>query len=361
MNKTLLKQHVSTFASKYAKDKSEYDAKIQDRSEQVDFYKSYTAVKIKKMTEEDIHQYLTPLWALMIWGNKRYAIDKIITDNGLEKVKNNLVDLLWGKDSIEKRWDNFRTNVKGFGPAMISELLCKTHPFEYAIWNRRAFVGLQYLGVDDLPRYDYQFNGEAYKRICDIENLIGKEMTKAGLEDASLLAVDYFIWEELQVEDNLSKLGSKTKVAVPVEKLSDKESKSIHNDIRDKLRDIGVWLGFTSYTEQKVADGSVVDTVWEATIGNMGRVIYVFEVQTKGSIDSLIINLVKSLQNSAVQGVVAVSDREQIEKIKRHASGVPGLKEKLKFWDYEEILNVHQSLEFVNTSINNLGLVPQSF
>lgn len=49
----------------------------------------------------------------------------------------------------------------------------------------------------------------------------------------------------------------------------------------------------------------------------MGRVIYVFEVQTSGSIDSLILNLMKAKSNKAVQGIIAVSDIEQIEKIKK--------------------------------------------
>ena len=110
-----------------------------------------------------------------------------------------------------------------------------------------------------------------------------------------------------------------------------------------------------------MADGSKVDTVWEATIGNMGRVIYVFEVQTKGSLDSLILNLLKSLNNSAVQGVVAVSDKPQIEKIKKHVAGVQALADKLKYWDYEDVLKVHENLQQVNETINSLGLVPDGF
>lgn len=110
-----------------------------------------------------------------------------------------------------------------------------------------------------------------------------------------------------------------------------------------------------------IAAGSKVDTIWEATIGNLGRVIYVFEVQTKGSIDSLIINLLKSLKNPAVQGLVAVSDKSQIEKIKAHSRDVGGLHGKLKFWDYEEVLEVHEALASVNEAINGLGLVPESF
>jgi hypothetical protein len=93
----------------------------------------------------------------------------------------------------------------------------------------------------------------------------------------------------------------------------------------------------------------------------MGRVIYVFEVQTKGSIDSLLMNLLKSRNNPAVQGIVAVTDAAQIETIKKHAAGVSDLKQKLKYWDYREVLQVHEALESVNESINSLGLVPQGF
>ena len=93
----------------------------------------------------------------------------------------------------------------------------------------------------------------------------------------------------------------------------------------------------------------------------MGRVIYVFEVQTRGSIDGLIVNMLKSLNNPAVQGIVAISDKEQIEKIKRHVSDVRDLKDKLKFWDYEEVLKIHERLEYVNEKINDLELVPHGF
>lgn len=75
----------------------------------------------------------------------------------------------------------------------------------------------------------------------------------------------------------------------------------------------------------------------------------------------MLLNLLKSLNNQAVQGIVAVTDKKQIETIKRHASGVAGLAEKLKYWDYKEVLQVHEALESVNEAINSLGLVPQGF
>ncbi|MBN1782726.1 hypothetical protein JW948_16440 [bacterium] len=362
MNKTLLKQHIKDYSQKMKEAKEDFIEGIREREELVDYYQQMSKKKILAFNEDDIYDYISNLWAMLIWGNKHYYIDKIIEDNGLNHFRKQLAELVWGDVEIATRWDNFRKNVKGMGPAMISEILCKTYPDKCMLWNRRAYVALNYLEVEKLPRYDYQLTGKVYQRLCEIIQEIAAEMKSAGLNDTSFLAVDYFIWDELQVEDNLSKIyGKKEETVEEVEKEQPEAMQFIHNDIRDKVRDIGQWLGFTSKIEQKVSDGSKVDAIWEATIGNMGRVIYVFEVQTKGSIDSLILNLLKSLNNSAVQGVVAVSDKNQIEQIKKHVQDVRDLKDKLKCWDYQEVLKVHESLEFVNSSINNLGLVPQGF
>ena len=358
----LLTKHIKKFLANIKKDTEKYQKDYTERLDHIKYYSSCDEKYIMDMDADTLYEYLSKLWAMLIWGNKRYVVEKIISDNGLDNVKKSFVNLLWAKESIENRWDNFRKNIKGIGPAMMSELLCKTHPNDYMIWNRRAYVALNYLGVEDLPRYNYQFDGKMYSKICGISKEIADIMKKEGAEDYTLLAVDYFMWDELQVEDNLSTIYDK-KAKVPIEEIkeSSEAAKFIHNEIRDKVADIGTWLGFTAKTEQKVSEGSKVDTIWEATIGNMGRVIYIFEVQTKGSIDSLILNLLKSLKNSAVQGVVAVSDKEQLEKIRKHAEDIKDLKDKLKYWDYEEILTVHESLEFVNGTINKLGLVPQGF
>jgi len=362
MNIELLKQHINSYIKNMKSNPNEFQADFEERKQMIDYYQSWSANKIRKMSEEDVYEYISQLWAMLIWGNKQYVVDKILNDNGLRNYRTMLADLVWGKDDIANRWVKFRKNIKGMGPAMISEILCKSHPKEYMLWNRRAYVGLNYLGVENLPRYDYQLSGKVYKHLCEVCKEIAEEMKNTGLKDTTLLSVDYFIWSELQVEDNLSQIYSKKEKTVEeIEKEQPEAVEFIHDDIRDKIRDIGQWLGFASSIEKKVSEGSKVDTVWEATIGNMGRVIYVFEVQTKGSIDSLIINLLKSLNNPAVQGVVAVSDKEQIKKIKRHAADVKDLKDKLRVWDYQEIQKVHESLEFVNSSINNLELVPESF
>ena len=62
-----------------------------------------------------------------------------------------------------------------------------------------------------------------------------------------------------------------------------------------------------------------------------------FEVQSKGSIDSLVLNLKKAQSNAAVQAVVAVADEEQLAKIIRESAGVIDEKS-LRTWDSEDVL-----------------------
>jgi hypothetical protein len=361
INHELLKKHLNNLKKKFSEDQEKVRLDHDERRERISYYQSWTKDRILEMSAEDFLAYLSRLWAMLIWGNKQYVVDKMIQDNGFDQLKNEIADLIWNKDPIEGRWEKARKAIKGMGPAMLSELLCHVHPDDYMIWNRRAFVGLDYLGVEDVPSRNYQVTGKKYKELCNVSKQIASEMESMGFEDTTLLAVDYFIWDELQVVDNLSAIRKKAKETPGKEELTKEESKFVHNDVRDALRDIGEWLGFKAEIEKKVADGSVVDTVWESKIGNMGRVMYVFEVQTKGSIDSLILNLLKAKNNPAVQGVVAVSDKNQLERIRKHAADVPGLGNVLKVWDYEEVLNVHDSLEFVNVSINKLNLVPEGF
>ena len=110
----------------------------------------------------------------------------------------------------------------------------------------------------------------------------------------------------------------------------------------------------------KITTGAVVDAVWEAKIGNMGKAIYVFEVQSKGSIDSLILNLKKAQSNAAVQAVVAVADEAQLAKINRESAGVIDEKS-LRTWESDDVLAVYDSLARAHESINKLALVPESF
>jgi len=85
------------------------------------------------MDRNDFKKYISQLWAMLIWGNKDYIVDKIINDNNLELLKEKLAWFIWANDPIEERWNNFRSEIKGFGPAMMSELLCSVYPNKYMV------------------------------------------------------------------------------------------------------------------------------------------------------------------------------------------------------------------------------------
>ena len=356
MNTKILEERLTSFHQWFKTNRTTAEQEKSEREQSADQVRSFTREKLSAMTEDDLFDYLSPLWAMAMWGNKHYQIDNIIEANGMEALRKHFSDLIYGPTPIEKRWDNFRTRLKGVGPAIMSELLCKTYPDEFLLWNKKTYNGFSALEIPDLPRYEARLSGKTYVHLSETGKRLVEEARKRKIAEVSnLLELNSFIWQELQnIPDDCRSLPN---LQEELAGTTPKESVFIHNDIRDKVAEIGRCLGFRAEVEKKVADGAIVDAIWEVTIGNMGRVIYVFEVQTSGSIDSLILNLMKAKNNKAVQGIVAVTDQRQIEKIKRETAVLP-IKEEIKFWGYTEVLKVHESLQFVNESINRLGLVP---
>ena len=335
---------------------------LNERKTIVETYQSFTQEKVSALTPDLLYEMIAPLWAMRMWGNKHYSVDLFVKNNGLDKLRKQLTNLLYGKESIDKRWDDFRTNIRDIGPAIMSELLCRIAPDKYILWNKKAQIAFQNLGIENVPNNNAGLDGKTYAYLCETGRNLVQEAQKEGyIEVDDLLSLNFFMWQELQ--EIVEKNNKKANPHEPIQQIETKETKKIktfvHNDVRDRIRDIGDMLGFTASVEKKVADGAVVDAVWEARIGNMGRVIYVFEVQTSGSIDSLILNLMKSKSNAAVQGIVAVSDAAQLEKIRREVASLKDIKDNIKYWDYNDVLNTYDSLTSAFESINNLGLVPE--
>lgn len=360
MNKGKLNTIIASFVKKQKVNHAYYEENWKERKERKVFYQSFTKEKLLTMTEEALLEYISKLWSMLIWGNKKYVVDKLIADNGFDNLKKQLVELLYGNTPVEQRWDIFLKSVKGMGPATISELLTYVNPGEYAIFNKTTIMCFSYLNIHDMPKYNYQYTGKKYMEVCVIAKQIAKALTDAGVEDTDLLVVDYFLWDEVLPFAEREDVQRIQPEVISADPASIKESKSLHEEIKEKIVAIGELLGFESRAEVRVTVGAVVDAVWEAKIGNMGKAIYVFEVQSKGSIDSLILNLKKSQNNAAVQAVVAVADEEQLAKIIKESKGVIDEKD-LRTWEAEDVLAVYDALVRAHESINKLALVPESF
>ena len=359
MNTQKLNAAINEFIKKKKSNAAYYEENWSERKERKDYYRSFSKDKLIAMTEEEFLEYISKLWSMLIWGNKNYVVDKLIGDNGFDHLKMQLAELLYGTSSIENRWDLFLKSIKGMGPATISELLTYINPQEYVIFNKTTILCYSFLEIPDMPKYNYQYTGKKYVEVCKTAKEIASELKKAGAEDYDLLAIDYFMWDEILplAEKKSSEVPASLETKKPV---TANDSKSLHDEIKEKLVAIGELLGFDSRSEVKITTGAVVDAVWEAKIGNMGKAIYVFEVQSKGSIDSLILNLKKAQSNAAVQAVVAVADEEQLAKIINESAGVID-ETALRTWDSEDVLAVYDSLVRAHESINKLSLVPESF
>ena len=359
MNTTKLASAISAFSKKSKGNAAYYEENWTERQERKEYYQSFTKEKLLTMTEDEFLEYISKLWSMLIWGNKKYVVDKMIADNGFVALKKQLAELLYGTSSIDKRWDVFLKSIKGMGPATISELLTYANPQEYVIFNKTTILCYGYLDIPDMPKYNYQYTGKKYVEVCSIAKEIAAELQKAGAKDYDLLAVDYFMWDEILPLAE-KKAPDTPLTPEPKKPATANESLSLHDEIKEKLVTIGELLGFESRSEVRITTGAVVDAVWEAKIGNMGKAIYVFEVQSKGSIDSLIINLKKAQNNAAVQAVVAVADEAQLAKIIKESKGVIDEKD-LRTWNSEDVLAVHDALVRAHESINKLALVPESF
>lgn len=358
MNNPKLQSAIAAFIKKKNNDVY-YDENHDERKERKSFYQSFTEEKLLTMTDDDFLEYISKLWSMLIWGNKKYIVNKLIDDNGFDHLKQHLAQLLYGTSPVESRWDSFLKNVKGLGPATVSELLTYINPQEYMIFNKTTVLCFSYLDIPDMPKYNYQYTGKKYVEVCGIAKEISKALAAAGAEDSDLLAVDYFLWDEVLPFAEKKSL-SPAQVKEAAESITMKESTSLHDEIKEKLVAIGELLGFESQSEVRITTGAVVNAVWEAKIGNMGKAIYVFEVQSKGSIDSLILNLTKAYNNAAVQAVVAVADQEQLTKIIKESKGVID-ENSLRTWDSEDVLATYDALTRAHESINKLALVPESF
>ena len=359
MNKTKLNDAIKEFSNNIKDNYAYFEENWAERKQRKEFYQSYTKEKLINMDESEFLSYISKLWSMLIWGNKKYVVDKLIADNGFSTLKKELAYLLYGDDDIEVRWDNFLRSVKGLGPATMSELLTYIDPYKYMIFNKNTVQSFSYLEIKGMPKYNYQYTGKKYKEICEIAKEISEALKASGAEDYDLLAVDYFMWDELLPLSEKKEIKAEHE-QVKEEPRNDREFKSLHDEIKEKVVTIGELLGFESRSEVKITTGAVVDAVWEAKIGNMGKAIYVFEVQSKGSIDSLILNLKKAQSNAAVQAVVAVADEEQLGKIIVQSNGVIDEKS-LRTWDFEDVLAVYDALVRAHESINKLALVPESF
>jgi hypothetical protein len=304
---------------------------------------------LKNFDESSLLTIANNLYAFGWWAKKEWLVDNWIESaGGIENLRKNFEVLLYSDLKLADRFDTFRKNVKGMGAAVISEILTYFDPHEYGIWNKRVRRGLLKLGIERLERgVDVgklgvsNVSGRDYEAIIrTLKEMVGLLKDENTLRNPDLLDVDYFLSYLVDLQD-----------------IEDgKDEVPDHGEIVDMVLNIGKGLGFDVLKEVPLASGTRLDALWSAQIGNIGELKYVFEVHVKGSIDSLILNLMKAAQDPAVQKVVAVSSEGELEKIKREALMIKNLADKILFWDIREVVRANELVDDLMDTMRRLGL-----
>jgi len=298
----------------------EFRRDLRDRHERTEFFQNDLPGRLEDLSEADVLEIVSMLWAFQMWGNKNHVAQKITKENGLEHLRECLKALYEMAEEPEAAYEQFLNSAKHWGPASVTEMLAYIYPHRCGIWNKQARPAL--------------------------ETLLAQELRQLEIEDTDLLVVDFFLYYVAQ--EGLQ----------PGEETKPTASDFDHDEVRDLILAIGSNLGFDAESEVRIAHGAQVDVVWRARIGNLGEVNYVFEVHRSGSVDSLLLNLQKANSAPAVQKVVAISDTVQLEQIRHECDGLPDeFRRALLFWDVGDVMSTAEALREVMDSIHKLGLL----
>jgi len=302
---------------------------------------------ISAMTEVEVHELISSLWAFGGWGNKDYLVDRLLGAVRLDEFKGLLRDLLWGADPLCKRYDNFNESVKYLGSAAISEILAFVHPSDCMIWNERTRVGLKGIGfLRDFVDY-YWIDGDDYEKICSECKRILSLLNELDIHASDLLDVDLFLYQ----------------VSIMEELEEEEEEQAItydfdHHEIKEKIFEVGQYLGFEAEKEVRIARGAQVDAVWTIHLGNLGVVKYVFEVHKGGSLDSTILNLQRARRNPAVQKGIIVSNTDGLQHAKAEVETLgEDFSSSLAYLEAVDVLKIEKSLREAWQIINGLELI----
>lgn len=324
--------------------KQELNSREKNREKIVEYLKEES---IKNLDEFKFGEIISKLWATQIWFNKDYIIKKIIEVNGITKLKDELYNLLYGNETINVRYDRFRKEIKYLGTASITEILCLFNPKILCIWNDKSRKGIEKLKIENKIFKKSSITGLEYLEIINILKEIINELKQINYPSDDFLGVDYFLFIISDLEEIQKTNG---------------ENDFDHDDIRNKIFEIGNFLGFEASTEIQITKGARIDVIWEAKIANLGIVTYVFEVHKKGSIDSLILNLQKALNNPTVQKLIAATTTEQIEIIKQEIKNLPeNFRKSLTFWSVKDIIETYDNLSKAIDNIKKLSLIKSQF
>lgn len=83
MNTQQLTKFLTSFRKWFKANKAQAVAELTEREQLAAKVQNYTKERLQNMSEEELFDYIAPLWAMAMWGNKHYQVDNIIEANGM--------------------------------------------------------------------------------------------------------------------------------------------------------------------------------------------------------------------------------------------------------------------------------------
>jgi len=382
---------IKDYIKQYLKWREEDEISKKDiglREEKTTWYKEKmgSPEKIRNLSEKDLHELIEKLWALSFWKNKSYKVNKLIKDNGLEKIKTAFIDLLYSDRPIAKGWDSFRKFIKGFGPSSLSEILTLVFPDQYGIMNMKPLTVLPHLGFlteKETKNISYGYtSGEDYERFMQALQRVREELRNNGLPQADFIDVDFFIWYLFgHVFELRFKRDKKTVIKTalgreeatkPDISISLPETKEItnHSEAEFILLKLGQILGYDTYSpdknkeaySRKLEDLISLDAIPQFTtpslldtIKNIDVIwfedefpVYCFEIEHTTEVTTGLVRLANVSQLNTKLFVVA--PEEVLEKFIRETKKLIFRRVRYIFRSYKDLISFYYRAEsYVDT------------
>jgi len=231
----------------------------QDRRSKLDLIKTILSKEnVLHLTENQFGRIIKALWANEMWTNKDYLVGKLLKDNSLQKLREEFNELIYGKDTLEARFDTFRKRIKGLGPSSLTEILLFTSPTDYCIWNAKPKNVLPFLKTKLLPSrvFKYQITGRDYVKCIAVLSLFKEELNEAGLINTNFVDVDFFLafvfYEILEKQTAPNQEEKPPELYVPRIEIPEIDVKKLrHYDIQGILLELGNLLGYDTYVADR--------------------------------------------------------------------------------------------------------------
>jgi len=348
----------------------------EERVKRIQWYKEKLSLdNIDNLSVEDFSKLIKDLWASNVWKNKDYKVHYLIKNNGFEKIKKELKNLLHGKDPIEKRWDDFKNSIKGLGPSSISEILTFFDPRKYSLINLKIYKVLPRLGIPIKVVKD----GKSYKEAIEKLKIIKNALIENKVKDVDFVITDFFIAHLFyNVFDLAYERRKEIVLEAPIpEKIERKEIKleklkiDTHEKAEAVLLALGNLLGYDTYTPDKgrVVEGQrlgEIATLQELPYFGSEKIMesaenidvvwvkdewpeYFFEVEHTTGITPGLLRIYRVAEKLSAKCFI-IGPPEMLPKFKKEIERPPfnKLKERYRFKSYKELEEIYLATKKFN-------------